>query len=103
MENSIVIQKVRALFRRALYVSMMSYGVLFFSFGLFTTVMQALLYFLLRPTNDAALDLFVGLTLVLISLPIMFKGYEPMLDSFKESVTGHTLLRALRNPSAHAA
>lgn len=103
MENSKILQKTRALLQGALYVSMMSYGVLFFSFGLFTTVMQAMLYFLLRPSNSAALDLFVGLALVLISLPIMFKGYEPMLDSFRDSVTGNLVLRALRSTSAQSA
>ncbi len=96
-ENSVVLQKARQLLHSSLYVSMMSYGVFFFSFGLFTTVMQALLYFLLRPSDAAALDLFVGLALVLISLPIMFKGYEPMLESFRDSVSGNLVLRALRS------
>ena len=102
-ENSLVLQKARQLLHSALYVSMMSYGVFFFSFGLFTTVMQALLYFLLRPSDAAALDLFVGLALVLISLPIMFKGYEPMLDSFRDSVSGNLVLRALRTTSEQTA
>ena len=102
-ENSRILQKARQLLQGAVYVSMMSYGVLFFSFGLFTTVMQAMLYFLLRPSDSAALDLFVGLALVLMSLPIMFKGYEPALDSFRDSVTGNLILRALRSTSAQSA
>ena len=103
MESSVVLQKTRQLLLGALYASMMSYGVLFFSFGLFTTVVQALLYFLLRPTDAAALDLFVGLALVLLSLPIMFKGYEPMLDSFRDSIVGNWVLRALRSSSDRTA
>lgn len=102
-ENSRILHKTRQLLQGAVYVSMMSYGVLFFSFGLFTTVMQAMLYFLLRPSDSAALDLFVGLALVLLSLPIMFKGYEPALDSFRDSVTGNLILRALRSTSAQSA
>ena len=100
MESSVVLQKSRRLLQNALNVSMMSYGVFFFSFGLFTTVMQALLYFLLRTSNESALDLFVGLALVLLSLPIMFKGYEPVLDSLKDSVAGDFLLRILRTSSS---
>lgn len=97
MEDSVVLHKAKAFLNGLLYVPMMSYGVFFFSFGLFTTVMQALLYFLLRPSESAALDLFVGLALVLLSLPIMFKGYEPMIDHFRDSITGNLLFRALRS------
>lgn len=102
-ESSVVLQKAQQLLQGALYASMMSYGVLFFSFGLFTTVVQALLYFLLRPSDAAALDLFVGLALVLLSLPIMFKGYEPMLNSFRDSIVGNWVLRALRSSSDRTA
>ncbi len=98
-EESKVLHIARVLIKSLTNVPMMSYGVFLFSFGLFTTVMQALLYFLLRPSDGAALDLFVGLALVLLSLPIMFRGYEPMLRHFEQSVVGNLLFRVLRSQS----
>ncbi len=101
VEESRVLRRACALLQGLLYVPMMSYGVFLFSFGLFTTVTQAMLYFLLGSNDGAALDLFVGLALVLLSLPIMFKGYEPMIDHFRESVIGNLLFRMLRtSPTA---
>ena len=97
VEESKVLGKIKDLLRGLLFVPMISYGVFVFSFGLFTTVMQALLYFLFGSANGAALDLFVGLALILLSLPIMFKGYEPMVNHFSESVLGNLLFRFFRD------
>lgn len=102
MEESVVLGKASNLLKEFLYVPMMSYGVFLFSFGLFTTAMQALLYFWLRQSDAAALDLFVGLALVLLSLPIMFRGYEPLADSFRESRIGSLILRALQGRTISA-
>lgn len=96
VEESRVLGTAKRLLRGLLYVPMMSYGVFLFSFGLFTTVMQALLYFLLGASQGAALDLFVGLALVLLSLPVIFKGYEPMINHFGESVIGNLMFRVFR-------
>ncbi|MBQ8382081.1 MAG: O-antigen ligase family protein [Clostridia bacterium] len=100
VEESRILGKIKALLQGLLRVPMMSYGVFIFSFGLFTTVMQALLYFLLRSSEGAALDLFVGLALVLLSLPIMFKGYKPMIDHFGESIVGNLMFRIFRDTSS---
>ncbi|MBQ8288365.1 MAG: O-antigen ligase family protein [Clostridia bacterium] len=100
VEESMVLGKVKSILHGLLRVPMMSYGVFLFSFGLFTTVMQALLYFLLRSSEGAALDLFVGLLLILLSLPIMFKGYEPMIDHFGDSIVGNLMFRVFRDTSA---
>ncbi|MGM9647946.1 MAG: O-antigen ligase family protein [Eubacteriales bacterium] len=99
VEESRILGRIKALLRDLLHVPMMSYGVFIFSFGLFTTVMQALLYFLLSSSEGAALDLFVGLTLVLLSLPILFKGYEPMINHFSDSVLGNLLFRVFHETS----
>ena len=99
VEESKVLCKIKSLLRSLLFVPMMSYGVFVFSFGLFTTVMQALLYFLFGSAESAALDLFIGLALILLSLPIMFKGYEPMANHVSESVLGNLLFRFFRDSS----
>lgn len=96
VEESKVLGTAKRLMRNLLYVPMMSYGVFIFSFGLFTTVMQAILYFLLGASEGAALDLFVGLALVLLSLPVIFKGYEPMIEHFGESVIGNLMFRVFQ-------
>ena len=96
MEDSVILTKTEGFLRKLRYMPMMYYGVFLFSFGLFTTVMQAMLYFGRQTDNvSAALDLFVGLTLVLLSLLIMFKGYEPMMESFRESIAGRFVIRML--------
>ncbi len=96
VEESRVLGTAKRLLQRLLYVPMMSYGVFIFSFGLFTTVTQAILYFLLGANDGAALDLFVGLALVLLSLPVIFKGYEPMIEHFGESVIGNLMFRVFQ-------
>ncbi len=98
VEGSVILNKTVELLRKLLYMPMMYYGVFLFSFGLFTTVSQAMLYFLLR-SNDvgAALDLFVGLALVLLSLLVMFKGYDPMMDSLRESIVGRFIIRMMND------
>ncbi len=101
-EESRVLGKTKSILKGLLRVPMMSYGVFIFSFGLFTTVMQALLYFLLSSSEGAALDLFVGLALVLVSLPILFKGYEPMIEHFGDSLFGNLLFRVFRDSSSAA-
>lgn len=97
-EGSVILRKTAEFLQKLLYMPMMYYGVFLFSFGLFTTVSQAMLYFWLR-SNDvaAALDLFVGLTLVLLSLLVMFKGYDPMMDSLRESIAGRFVIRMMND------
>lgn len=96
VEGSVLLTKAVELIWKLLYMPMMYFGVFLFSFGLFTTVSQALLYFLLSSNDVAAvLDLFVGLVLVLLSLLVMFKGYDPMLDAFRESLVGSFVIRML--------
>ena len=96
MEDSVILAKTEAFLRKMRYMPMMHYGVFLFSFGLFTTVVQAILYFWRRSNNtSAALDLFVGLTVVLLSLLVMFKGYEPLMESLRESIAGRFMIRML--------
>lgn len=95
VEESIFLEKAVALLRSLLFVPMISYGVFLFAFGLSTTVIQAMLFFLQGQASSAALDLFTGLMLVLLSLPAMFKGYEPLYDCLKTSALGSLLLRSL--------
>lgn len=96
VEGSVILTKFVEWIWKLLYMPMMNYGVWLFSFGLFTTVAQALLYFWLHSSDvTAALDLFVGLSIVLLSLLVMFKGYEPMLDTFRESLVGSFVTRML--------
>lgn len=95
VEASVFIEKAAAFLRMLLFVPMISYGVFLFAFGLSTTVIQALVFFLQGQASGAALDLFTGLALILLSLPVMFKGYEPLLDSLKKSVFGSLILRSI--------
>lgn len=94
IEGSLILGQLTRFLQKLLYMPMMYYGVFLFSYGLFTTVSQAMLYFWLK-SNDAsvALDLFVGLSLVLLSLLIMFKGYDPLMDSLLESKCGSFIMR----------
>ncbi len=95
VEESVCIRKAGAFLRRMLLVPMISYGVFLFAFGLFTTVIQAVAFFLKGQNTGAALDLFVGLVLVLLSLPMMFKGYESLIGCLKKSVSGHLILQSV--------
>ncbi len=95
VEDSIIIEKAVAFLRMLLFVPMISYGVFLFAFGLSTTVIQALLFFLRGQSSGAALDLFTGLSLVLLSLPVMFKGYESLLACMKKSVFGSFIIRSM--------
>ena len=98
VEGSVILAKTVRFLQKLLYMPMMYYGVFLFSFGLFTTVAQASLYFWLRSDDvAAALDLFVGLALVLLSLLVMFKGYDPMMDSLRESIAGRFIIRMMND------
>lgn len=95
VEESVIIEKAVGFLRSLLLVPMISYGVFLFAFGLSTTVIQALVFFLQGEAPSAALDLFTGLALVLLSLPVMFKGYEPLIESLKKSVLGSRILHSM--------
>lgn len=95
VEESVFIEKAIAFLRAMLFVPLISYGVFLFAFGLSTTVVQALVFFLQGQSSGAALDLFTGLALVLLSLPAMFKGYEPLLGCMKKSVLGNLILHSV--------
>lgn len=95
VEESLFIEKAVSFFRMLLYIPLISYGVFIFAFGLSTTVIQALIFFLQGQASGAALDLFTGLSLVLLSLPVMFKGYEPLIDCLKKSVFGNLILHSM--------
>lgn len=95
VEESIFLEKATAFLRALLFVPLISYGVFLFAFGLSTTVIQALVFFLQGQSSGAALDLFTGLALVLLSLPAMFKGYEPLIDCLQKSVLGSLILYSM--------
>lgn len=95
IEGSVFTEKAVSFIRMLFSVPMISYGVFLFAFGLSTTVIQAFLFFMQGQASGAALDLFTGLALVLLSLPAMFKGYEPLIDCLQKSVFGSLILRSV--------
>lgn len=95
VEESVILRKANVFLRMMLLVPLISYGVFLFAFGLSTTVVQAVMFFAQGQVAGAAIDLFVGLALVLLSLPTMFKGYEPLLGCLQKSVLGSLVLRSL--------
>lgn len=95
VEESVFLEKVVSFLKLLFFIPMISYGVFLFAFGLSTTVLQALLFFLQGQSSGAALDLFTGLALVLLSLPVMFKGYEPIIGCMQKSVLGSLILRSV--------
>lgn len=92
VEESVILEKVSAFLRLLLYIPLISYGVFLFAFGLATTVFQALSFFLQGQASEVILDLFTGLAIVLLSLPVMFAGYEPLMSGLKKSVIGSAVL-----------
>lgn len=95
IEGSVFAEKAVSFIRMLFSVPMISYGVFLFAFGLTTTVIRAFLFFMHGQASGSALDLFTGLVLVLLSLPAMFKGYEPLIDCLQKSVFGSLILRSV--------